>query len=73
MDSENQNKKAESIEFSYKMFFIAMIIGPIMMGAFYEYGRSTSLKERNTLRKTGYYYGHQHAELRYNNPKSPRP
>lgn len=68
----NSEKKIESEKFSsYVLFLTFIVIGFIAMyAAGYKVGSDVAAEKESKIYKTGYCAGYEHAELRYNNPKS---
>ena len=69
---ENQRKTSESLEFSYRIIFIALVLFGFFLSGFisYQFGTHISEKEKKSTYNRGYYNGHEHAKLRYDNPKT---
>lgn len=68
----NSQKKIQSEKFSMFVLFITfVVIGFMAMFAVgYKVGSDVASEKESKIYKTGYCAGYEHAELRYNNPKS---
>jgi hypothetical protein len=68
---ENE-KKQKNETFSMFVFFITFIMIGFMIffAVGFKIGSDISKKEQDTIYKKGYYFGYQHAELKYNNKKT---